>query len=52
MLALGIPDNFAMEHGGRATNSTLKNVYQQTFSAKRDLVDGKIDSIFSDIPDC
>lgn len=52
MLALGIPDKYAMERGGWATNSTLKNVYQHTFSAERDQVDEKIDNFFNDILGC
>ena len=28
MLSLGVPNKYAMERGGWATNSTLKNVYQ------------------------
>ena len=35
MLMLGIPDKYAMERGGWATNTTLKNVYQHTFDEKR-----------------
>lgn len=52
MLALGIPDKYAMERGGWATNSTLKNVYQHTFSAERDQVDEKIDNYFNGILGC
>lgn len=46
MLALGIPDKYAMERGGWSTNSTLKNVYQHTFSAERKAADDKIDAYF------
>lgn len=47
MLELGIPDKYAMERGGWASNHTLKNVYQHTFSEKRREVDHQIDSYFS-----
>lgn len=49
MLQLGIPDKYAMERGGWATNSTLKNVYQHTFSNEREAVDDRVDNYFSDI---
>lgn len=49
MLALGIPDKYAMERGGWSTTSTLKRVYQETFSEERQTVDKKIDSYFDDI---
>ncbi len=44
MLALGIPDKYAMERGGWATNSTLKSVYQHTFTEERLATDQKIDT--------
>ena len=37
-----------MERGGWATNSTLKNVYQHTFSEERQQVDKMIDRYFED----
>lgn len=46
MLMLGIPDKYAMERGGWATDKILKSVYQQTFSAERIKVDAKIDNYF------
>ncbi|MBR1764438.1 MAG: site-specific integrase [Ruminococcus sp.] len=49
MLQLGIPDKYAMERGGWSTNSTLKKVYQHTFSEKRKLVDKTIDDYFISI---
>ncbi len=49
MLKLGIPDKYAMERGGWSTNSTLKAVYQHTFSDERKLVDEKIDDYFNNI---
>ena len=49
MLALGIPDKYAMERGGWSTPNTLKNVYQHTFSEERKQVDAKIDNYFNEI---
>lgn len=49
MLMLGIPDKYAMERGGWSTNSTLKAVYQHTFSDERKKVDDKIDDFFNAI---
>ena len=46
MLALNVPDKYAMERGGWSTTSTLKQVYQETFSAERKAVDDRIDSYF------
>lgn len=51
MLALGVPDKYAMERGGWSTTSTLKNVYQQTMSNERKEFDDLIDSYFSEIYD-
>ncbi len=49
MLMLGIPDKYAMERGGWSTNTTLKAVYQHTFSEERKQVDAKIDDYFEGI---
>ena len=49
MLLLGIPDKYAMERGGWATDNILKSVYQQTFSAERIKVDAMIDDYFNSI---
>lgn len=49
MLFLNIPDKYAMERGGWSTSSTLKNVYQHTFSEERKQVDKKIDDYFNGI---
>lgn len=46
MLALNIPDKYAMERGGWSTNSILKGVYQHTFTAERKAVDKKVDNYF------
>ena len=47
MLQLNIPDKYAMERGGWSTDSTLKNVYQHTFSQERRNIDNMIDSYFT-----
>lgn len=46
MVALGVPDLYAMERGGWKTKSTLNRVYQHTLSAERQAVDQKIDQYF------
>ena len=51
MLALGIPDKYAMERGGWSTTSVLKSVYQHTFSAEREAADKKIDDYFNNLLD-
>lgn len=47
MLALGIPDKYAMERMGHATNNMLKTVYQHTMDEKRQEVDDTLDNYFS-----
>lgn len=47
MLALGIPDKYAMERGGWSTPSVMKSVYQHTFTAERQAADDKIDNYFN-----
>lgn len=49
MLALGIPDKYAMERGGWSSNNIMKSVYQHTFTAERQAADDKIDSYFNDV---
>lgn len=49
MVALGIPDKYAMERGGWSTNKTLQNVYQHTFSTERKKVDATINAYFESI---
>ena len=51
MLMLGVPDKYAMERGGWSTTSTLKSVYQHTFSEERKQADTMIDTFFNDIID-
>lgn len=47
MLALGVPDKYAMERMGHSTNSTLKNVYQHTMENKRNEISAQLDDFFS-----
>lgn len=49
MVQLNIPDKYAMERGGWSTDSTLKNVYQHTFSQERQNIDNIIDDYFGNI---
>lgn len=49
MLALGVPDKYAMERGGWSSTAVMKSVYQHTFSNERQKVDEKIDSFFNEI---
>lgn len=51
MLALNVPDKYAMERGGWSTNNIMKSVYQHTFSAERKAVDDRIDDYFTGIYD-
>ena len=46
MLALGVPEKYAMERGGWKTPNVMKNVYQHTFSEQRRLVDQQVNSYF------
>lgn len=49
MLQLNVPDKYAMERGGWKTDSTMKRVYQETFSRERKNVDAIIDSYFDNV---
>lgn len=49
MVMLGVPDKYAMERGGWATDNILKSVYQHTFSAEREVVDKKINDYFENL---
>lgn len=51
MLALGIPDKYAMERGGWSTDKIMKSVYQHTFTAERKAADEKVDNYFSSLLD-
>lgn len=46
MLALNIPDKYAMERMGHATNNMLKNVYQHTMEAQSQTVATTVDNFF------
>lgn len=48
MLALGIPDKYAMEFMGHATNNMLKNVYQHTMDFKRKEASKTINDFFNE----
>ena len=43
MLALGVPDKYAMERGGWSTPYVMKSVYQHTFDAEREIIDRRVD---------
>ena len=47
MLALGVPDKYAMERMGHATNNMLKTVYQHTMSSKQNEVSAMVDQYFN-----
>ena len=49
MLKLGVPDKYAMERMGHATNNMLKTVYQHTMPAERAKVDADVNEYFSSI---
>lgn len=46
MLALGIPDKYAMERIGHASNAILKNVYQHTMQEKQSEFSVTLDNFF------
>ncbi|MBR6352439.1 MAG: site-specific integrase [Firmicutes bacterium] len=46
MLALNVPDKYAMERGGWKTPHTMKSVYQHTFSKERLQVDEAVNAYF------
>lgn len=49
MLALGVPDLYAMERGGWKTPAVMKTHYQQTLNEKRRSVDASINQYFESI---
>lgn len=49
MLKLGVPDKYAMERMGHATNNMLKTVYQHTMPAERSKVDAEVNAYFTSI---
>lgn len=46
MLALGIPDKYAMERGGWSSDYTMKSVYQHTMNNERQAINARIDEYF------
>lgn len=46
MLALGVPDRYAMERMGHATPNMLKAVYQHTMQHKSREVSDQVNSYF------
>ncbi len=48
MLALGVPDKYAMERMGHATTNMLKTVYQHTMKSKSEEVADTVDRYFSE----
>ena len=49
MLALGVPDKYAMERMGHATPNMLKTTYQHTMKSQQEQIADKVDQYFSDI---
>lgn len=49
MLALNIPDKYAMRRMGHATNNMLKTVYQHTMSEKEQQVNEAVDRYFESV---
>lgn len=49
MLALGVPDRYAMERMGHATPNMLKTVYQHTMQEKRTEVTAVVNDYFKDM---
>lgn len=49
MLALGIPDKYAMERMGHSTNNMLKTVYQHTMANEKIKTNNLVDSFFGNI---
>ena len=48
MLALGVPDKYAMERMGHASTNMLKNVYQHTMKSKSEEVADRVDAYFEE----
>ncbi len=47
MLQLNIPNKYAMERMGHATDNMLKKVYQHTFKPEQEAIAGKLDDFFN-----
>lgn len=48
MLALGVPDKYAMERMGHSTNNMLKSVYQHTMLSKQQEISSQLNKFFDD----
>lgn len=48
MLALGVPDKYAMERMGHATNNMLKSVYQHTMLSKQQEISEQLNKFFDE----
>lgn len=48
MLALGIPDKYAMERGGWSSTNIMKSVYQHTITDERKRFDSVVDDYFNE----
>lgn len=49
MLALNIPDKYAMERGGWASNQVMKNIYQHTIQQQRKEADKTMNNYFEQL---
>lgn len=49
MLALGVPDKYAMERMGHATSNMLKTTYQHTMRTRQEQIADQVDSYFASI---
>lgn len=49
MLALNVPDKYAMRRMGHATNNMLKAVYQHTMTEREQQVNAAVDSYFENV---
>lgn len=49
MLLQGVPDKYAMERLGQATNNMLKNVYQHTFKNEQEKIADNLNDKFNEI---
>lgn len=49
MLALNVPDKYAMRRMGHATNNMLKTIYQHTMTEREQQVNTAVDSYFENI---
>lgn len=49
MLALNIPEKYALERGGWSTPAVMKTVYQHTFSSQRQKADAMVNDYFTEL---